>query len=391
MPPLHSGQLEVAQDAHRFRVLACGRRWGKTRLGIVLTIEGLLTGLRWWWVAPTYAMSAIAWRPARSIVGALPGIQVRESDRCLLFPGGGEVWWKSADNEDALRGEGLDGLIVDEAAFVRERVWAEVLRPALADHQGRAVFASTPRGRNWFWRLWLAGQGVDPEIKSWRFPTTSNPYIASSEIEAARASMPARIFAQEFEADFTEDGGGVFRGVREAVRAERQTEPIEGHTYAFGVDWGKHEDFTAVKVLDLTAKAEATSDRFNRVDYTLQRDRLRTLYDRFKPRTVIAERNSMGEPVIEQLQRDGMRVQPFLTTNATKAAAIEYLALLLERGELALLDDPVTIGELEAFESRRLPSGLSQYSAPSGMHDDCVMALALACQAIQTGAPRIHF
>jgi len=270
-------------------------------------------------------------------------------------------------------------------------VWAEVLRPALADRLGRAVFCSTPAGRNWFWRLWLAGQGDDPEIKSWRFPTASNPFIAPTEIEAARATMPARIFAQELNADFLEDGGGVFRGVRACATSTAQTGALEGHAYVFGVDWGKHADFTSIKVVDCTLKAEVASERFNQVDYTLQRGRLQALYDRFKPRTVIAERNSMGEPIIEQLTRDGMRITPFLTTNASKAAAIEALALAFERRDIAILDDPTSIGELEAYESKRLPSGLTTYNAPEGMHDDTVIALALAWQGASTPPGRIHF
>ena len=90
----------------------------------------------------------------------------------------------------------------------------------------------------------------------------------------------------------------------------------------------------------------------------------------------------MGEPLIEQLQQDGLPVTPFVTTNATKAAAIEALSLAFERGEIEILNDPALIGELQAYEAKRLPSGLLRYGAPEGMHDDCVMALALAWQAV---------
>jgi hypothetical protein len=100
----------------------------------------------------------------------------------------------------------------------------------------------------------------------------------------------------------------------------------------------------------------------------------------------------MGEPVIEQLIREGLPVQPFLTTNATKASAIDALTLAFERGELRILNDPVQIGELQAFEAERLPSGLTRYGAPEGMHDDTVMALALAWQSMNVpGANLLAF
>jgi hypothetical protein len=95
----------------------------------------------------------------------------------------------------------------------------------------------------------------------------------------------------------------------------------------------------------------------------------------------------MGEPLIEQLQRQGLPVQPFITTNATKAAAIDALSLAFERGELTILSDPVLVGELQAYEAQRLPSGMLRYTAPEGMHDDTVISLALAWQAASVPPP----
>ena len=147
-----------------------------------------------------------------------------------------------------------------------------------------------------------------------------------------------------------------------------------------GVDWGKHNDFTVLTILDTTGEIprQAYTDRFNQIDYTLQVGRLKAVFDRFKPFSIIAERNSMGEPLIEQMARDGLPVQAFTTTNATKGQAIEALALAFERQEIEILNEPVMIGELQAYEMERLPSGMLRYNAPSGMHDDTVMSLALA-------------
>ena len=125
-------------------------------------------------------------------------------------------------------------------------------------------------------------------------------------------------------------------------------------------------------------------DRSNKVDYVVQRGRLQALYDRWHPIKIIAEQNSIGQPIIEQLQRDGLPVQPFTTTNASKAAIIEGLALAFEQSNIQILDDAVLLGELAAFAAEQLPGGALRYSAPGGRHDDTVISLALAWSAIET-------
>lgn len=389
MPGLHPRQHEVAEHPARFRVLACGRRWGKTRLGAALCIAVALRGGRAWWVAPSYPISTVGWRLIKRLGGQVPNSDKREVERMIEFPGNGWVQVRSAHDPDSLRGEGLDFLVMDECAFIREDAWREALRPALSDRQGRAMFISTPKGQNWFWRLWQRCQ--DPaqgEWHGWQLPTADNPFIAPEEIAAARQSLPERIFRQEYLAEFIDDAGGVFRRVMEAATAEWQDEARRGTQYVMGVDWAKHNDFTVLTVIDVRRRAVCHIDRFNQIDYAVQTQRLKTLAGRFGVAQVIAESNSMGEPLIEQLQRDGLPVVPFQTTNSTKAAAIEALALAFEQGALSIPNEPVLIGELQAYELDRTPSGMVRYGAPEGMHDDCVMSLALAWQGV-TLAPGI--
>ncbi len=118
-------------------------------------------------------------------------------------------------------------------------------------------------------------------------------------------------------------------------------------------------------------------DRFRDIDYVVQRASLMALFERFRPILIIPERNSMGEPVVEQLQQDKLPVQPFYT-NETKRIAIEALANAFERTDIQILNDETLIAELQAYQTERLPSGMFRYAAPEGMHDDTVMALAMA-------------
>ncbi len=382
MPPLHRSQRRIAADPARFRVLACGRRWGKTRLGAALCVAEALAGGRAWWVAPSYKMSAVGWRIVRSLTRPIPGATVNKTERTITLPTGGEVVIRSADNPDSLRGDGLDFIVLDECAFMDESAWVEALRPALADRQGRALFISTPRGQNWFWRLWLRCiDEHDHEWRGWQLPTSDNPYIDPAEIEAARRGLPERIYQQEYLAMFLDDAGGVFRRVMEAATVIPLSGGVPGRQYVIGIDWAQSGDFTAVAILDTLTRSLVALERFNGLDYTMQRARIEAMAARFPPSAVVSEANAMGRPNNEMLRRAGLPVLDFTTGSASKEVIISQLAAAFESGAITIINDPVLIGELQAYQAERLPGGLTRYSAPSGMHDDTVIALALAWSA----------
>ena len=224
----------------------------------------------------------------------------------------------------------------------------------------------------------------DPERKDWvcsQMPTAGNPRIDSDEIESARLDITEAAFNQEYLALFVNWEGSVFRRINEAATVAPTSEPEAGHQYVIGCDWGRSNDYTVFVVLDASARAVVALDRSNRVDYAVQCGRLRAVRDLWRPEEIIAEHNSIGQPVIEQLTRDGVRIDPFTTTHASKAQAIDAFALAFERGDIRIPNDPVMIGELVAYRSEVLPSGLVRYGAPTGQHDDTVMALAMAWHA----------
>jgi len=348
----------------------------------VLCIVTALQKGRAWWVAPTYKVAAVGWRLIRQLAAQLPGAAIRDGDMMVTFLGGGSVQVRSADDPDSLRGEGLDFVVVDECAFVVEDAWQEALRPALSDRKGGALFISTPRGRNWFWRHYQRGlEGGD--WQSWSFPTAANPFIDPAEIESARRDLPEDVFRQEYLAEFIEGAGSVFRNLSACLQAPLSSpEEHRGHRIVAGVDWGKQEDFTAISLVCADCQREVARDRFNQIDYVVQRGRLQALANRWQPSLILAESNSIGDPIIEVLQRDGLPVRGFQTTATTKSTLIESLALAFEQGQVQWQPDPVWTGELEAYERRvSAVTGRSSYSAPEGLHDDTVIARALALKA----------
>lgn len=387
LPPLHPGQRLVRNSRARFRLLACGRRWGKTRLAAMLMTASALAGGVNWLVSPTYGTGEPAFNDIRRLALQIPTCEIVRGDRLIRYPGGGLCQVKTAEDPALLRGVSLDFVVFDEAAHMPRlgEIWSEVIRPALADRQGSALFCSTPAGRNYFWRLFqMALDSEQADWEAWQMPTATNPYIKPGEIESASRQMTERQFNQEFLAQFLVDGS-VFRGVRERATATPQTTPLPGHVYIVGVDWGRTHDATVFTVVDVTLQQLVHIDRMRGADYELQVNRLKALYERFRPTQIIAEANSMGQPLIERLQRAGLPVLPFVTTNQTKQVVIDGLIMAFEQETIAIIPDETLIGELQAFEVTTLASGLIRYSAPAGMMDDCVMSLALSWSAAQAG------
>lgn len=389
---LHKAQRQTDAESVRFNVWSCGRRYGKSVLSRRRLVRKAAVNLPTAYFAPTYKMLSQYWREtAAALFPILDKSNVQEKRLQLI--GGGSIDMWSLDEPNAARGRKYAHVAIDEAAMIPRlgEAWQEVIRPTLADYEGSADFYSTPKGRNFFWQLWQRGQ--DPQQSdwtSWQMPTSANPYIKASEIEAARLELPERVFSQEYLAQFLEDGGGVFRRIMDCATAKPQ-ERNEGHQYVIGVDWGRSADFTVICVIDTQTRELVYMDRFNQIEYSVQSGRLQAICERFKPDAVIAESNSIGEPIIDRLRKDyNMPVRPFQTTNATKAQVIDALALAFERGDIAILNDAVLISELQAYEMERLPSGLIRYGAPESMHDDCVMSLALAWYGANKGGIEVE-
>lgn len=396
LPTLHQAQQQIKDEARRFNVLDCGRRFGKDILGHELVIESLLDGQPVAWFSPTYKMMTETWqeitRTLQPIISRANG-----SERRIELATGGvlELW--SLDAQDTARGRKYKRAIVNEAAMVENLMDAFnfVIRPTLADLLGDAWFLSTPRGRNGFWQLYLWGKDKDsnPDWRAWKFPTSANPFIAASEVEAMRQQMPEQAFNQEILAEFLEDSGAVFRGVDKVCKITERADPEKhtGHYIAIGVDWGKQTDFTVLTAKCYECKHIVDWDRFKEIDYHVQRERLQTMVLKWHNAPVLPERNSIGVPNIEELARDDIVILSgddgaagFNTTQQSKAQLIEGLALDIEREQLLV---PVEYAdELKAFELLgRSPNGLPKYGAPEGAHDDRVISLALANRAANMG------
>jgi len=397
LPRPHSdGQREVLEWAGH-GVLFAGRRWGKTEILCMRLFTRVTSepGL-YWWVGLSWRSASMkrAWgilkgycRRTWNGVGQPAVRHIRESEKTLDFPGGGQIWMRTAERPESLAGEGLRGVVLDEFTLMQEKVWTEYIAPTLLDYGGWAFFAGVPKGLNWASRLWMQAKGR-PGWAAWSFSTYANPLLRKADIDELAASLPERLRRQEIMAEVVDDSGAVFRNVAECATAAEQERAIAGHAYVMGCDWGRSNDATVFAVVDTATSELVYMDRMTGTDYESQIGRLAALAARFQPAVIQAEENSMGGPLLERLQRGGLPVVGFVTTNRSKQALIDGLVMAFERQEIRILPEEGLLDELMAYEQETMASGLIKFGAPAGLHDDRVMALALAWGAGPRVGPR---
>lgn len=380
---LHSAQYEAFASKARTRCVVAGRRWGKSELAVMWQLakaqDDRLRGRPrvHWWVAPTYPLTRPIWRKFLRLAppGWITATHGTEGAPDFLEIGAARIEFKSGDHPERLVAEGLGSVVIDECGTIRESVWSESIMPALMDYQADALLGGTPKGRNWFYRMWMRGKDdEDREVESFGGPSFQNPFIAREEVERLASEMPQRLYRQEILAEFLDDEGAVFRGVRDCVKP-RSTEP----TAALGVDLAKHEDFTVIVGVDRRG-CWTSFDRFREISWPLQKERIKAAAA--GGTRVLLDSTGIGDPILDDLQKLGVNVEGYKFTSASKQQLIESLAMAIEERRIGLPDDPVVLNELEAYEYETTAMGRTRYSAPEGAHDDCVIAVALAHRAI---------
>ncbi len=208
-------QQEVFKDTTRFKVVAAGRRCGKSRMAAVtLLIEGLKCpqGSAVLYVSPTMGQSRqIIWDLLLDLGrDIIQNSHVNNLDITLI--NGARIYVRGADRPDTLRGVSLTYAVLDEVADIKPEAWEQVIRASLSDKRGRALFIGTPKGRNWFYDTFKLGESDDdPDWKSWHFTTADNPLIDQKEIESAKKTLSSFAFKQEYMASFTNAGSDIFK------------------------------------------------------------------------------------------------------------------------------------------------------------------------------------
>lgn len=388
LPKPHSGrrmggQERIIREAKRYNVLDCGRRFGKTDLCQTIISQPLLDGYPVGWFAPTYKILDDAWSEIKRVYAPII-TRSNNTDKVIEFVTGGvlEAW--TLDKEGAGRSRKYKRIVIDEAARVKGLwdIFNYDLRATLLDYNGDAWFPSTPKGLNDYYKMWTQAD-ISNDWARWKMPTSENPYIEESEIEAMRSSMPERVAKQELDAEFLEDGS-FFQNVEACCVIEAPANPQdhENHRFCAGLDWALSDDFSVLTVVCATCGAVVDWWSGNKMDYSMQIEFIIGVLNKWKGVTLLPERNSIGVPNIENLARKGvqMGVGPdgsmgFYTTSITKSELIMKLALVMQKNEMKLPREYAD--ELRSYEVE-ITTRNPKFGAPAGHHDDRVISSALA-------------
>lgn len=401
---VHNAQKHVLSARQRFLTLACGRRWGKDHLAAIKIITHSF-GFKsprgpklYGWINPVYNPQGkdsfrVFFQFAKN-AGLIKNL-IRTPPMEMILINDDMIRFFSADQPDNLRGGQYDGVIVNEAGMIAglSEMWNEVIYAMLLDRLGWAWIMGTPKGKNAFHKFFMRGltdldeDGQPNRWKSFRFPTYTNPFISTAEIDNFRKELPEDTFQQEFLAEFLDTGGMVFRGLTQMrERSQGLTLWPQAGNCRVGIDLAKIRDWTALVALSPDSKVVGF-DRFKGLDWDAALQRVLLFCTRFRGKVVI-DAAPPGDLFATALQKKGIPTVPVKFTNERKSALVQNLKVQIEQAVISMpvpgtdrdpsRDTAHIWHELEGYAFEVTPSGNIRYGAPQGMHDDCVTALMLA-------------
>lgn len=373
-PQLANYQLDALFNDARYGVVEASTKAGKTAACLVWIIEAALQGKSdqdFWWVAPVYGQARIAFRRLKA---GLPreAFEANESDLTLTLINGARIVCKSAEKPDNLYGEDVFAAVFDEATRAREEAWF-ALRSPLTATRGKARIIGNVKGRkNWAYKLARRAESGEPGMsyaKITAYDAIDAGILSEDEIEDARRQLPDNVFRELYLAEPSDDEGNPFGmiAIRDCIAPMSNNAPV-----CFGVDLAKSVDWTCIIGLDKN-KQVCVFERFQKS----WNDTIETVRRVVGTTKALVDSTGVGDAVLESLQAGGRsNFEGFKFTAPSKQQLMEGLAVAIQKHEIGF-PDGVIANELENFEYEFTRTGV-RYSAPSGMHDDAVCALALA-------------
>lgn len=381
-PYLYPKQVAAIFAPERYAIVEASTKSGKTHGCIVWLTEQAMAGAagyNYWWVAPVYGQAQIAFNRLKR---ALPRsvYKANASDLTVTLANGAVLWFKTAEKPDNLYGEDVYAAVIDEASRAREESW-HAIRSTLTATRGPLRIIGNVKGRkNWAFQLARKAKSGEPDMhyaKITAYDAVEAGVLDAEEIESAKRDLPEDVFRELYLAEPSDDGGNPFdwRAIQDCAIPEHVARPgcvSLGFADAWGWDLAKSVDWTVGIGLDPHGHV-AAFHRFQKPWGETQ-----DVIIAETTGTSYVDSTGVGDPIVEALVReDPGRFEGFKFTQASKQQLMEGLAVAIQRRELRFPDKGPLINELEMFEYEYTRTGV-RYSAPQGMHDDCVCALALA-------------
>ncbi len=377
-------QQKIFKSRARYKIVVKGRRFGLTRGAANDFIEEALEDKfkRGIWVDTVNTnIDRYVERYFIPALSRLPkGMWNWRKQAKVLEIKDAYIDFRSADTPESVEGFGYDKGFLNEAGIILRNsyLWNNAIRPMLWEYKPRLVVGGTPKGKGLFHELAMRGQ--DPgqtDFEYFHFTSFDNPYLDLEGLKQEIVSMPDRVVQQEIYANFLEDTGVVFRGARQIATAEPH-KPLTDHVYVMGVDLAKVQDWTVIAVYGRKTNAQVYQDRFKTIEWPFQKKKIVSVARHYNNALVMLDATGVGDPIADDLMREGLAVEPIKLTNQSKKEIIEKLSIYIEQGKIKILNIPESIAEFEAFTYDVTNSGKIVYNAPAGFHDDIIIAHGLA-------------
>jgi hypothetical protein len=395
---LNNKQKEVYQSNAQYIVFPAGRRFGKGEFAVrwqftkICNIETEPDYIHAW-VAPSYRQAKLGFYKTLRFYKKNK-IPHKENNTDLFIDVINDkhrVQFFGVDKPQYLEGYGFKSVVIDEAGITlkKETIWHNTIAPACMDFNAYIFFTGTPKGKGLYYELYNKGKNKEHGYESFKASTFDNTienggYIQKESIENMIKQLPEEAIKQEIYAEFLEDGWGVFRNIKNCIKGTlEKANPAK--QYYCGIDLAKVDDFTVISILDQNGHL-VFFDRFNKNSWPIMKARIIKDIELYKPYCLI-DSTGIGNPIFDDLSLH-ISLDAFIFTNLSKAQIITELSVGMEKEEISFPEIPELIDELEYFEATVLGTGNIRYAAPLGLHDDCVMALALAYHAFNQGRGR---
>jgi len=364
-----------------FITVVAGRQSGKTALAIQQSIfwAAKKSNVMVYWISPTQSQVGKVYKQLLEMVVQTPLVKSYKGsmgDTEIVFNNGSIIKFRSAAQEDSLRGETIDYLIIDEGAFIKETVFNEILLPMLNVRGRKCLVISTPKGKNWFFRQYQRGKAGEQEYKSFKFTSMDNPYASKVVIDIAKDNLPTALFNQEYLGEFL-DSSAIFENINELAILD-SLKPLQGGAYWMGVDIALKDDYTVITVIDKDNNV-VWYDRFNQVTAPQLKQRLIDAIKLWSPKKIMIEENNQGLPIIDDLKiiHKITNIVGFKTTSTSKQEIINNLINAFSSKKIRVPKDEIYKSELETFTMTISPTGQPKFAASHGFHDDIPMSLAI--------------
>ena len=280
------------------------------------------------------------------------------------------------------------GVVMSEYSVNNPEVW-NFIRPILAVNGGWIIFNFTPRGQNHAFKL-LEIAKDNPEWFTEVLTVNETKVLSPEDIERERREgMSEAMIDQEYFCKFIESATSFFKRINEVcILQEKQPDPL--HYYQMGVDLAKYQDFTVISVIDLNTFEQVAMERFNQVDWNLQKAKIEAIYHKWgKPRGYI-DATGVGDPIVEDLVRQGVALEPIKFNEQNRKDILTSLSIQMEQTKIKLLDDPTLKSELSYFQYQLSDNGKLKVVVPDGLHDDTVFGTALSVWELPDKPMRIN-